>query len=316
MTDPQKLGPPFDRVVAVLELAAAAAGGHVAYETSVRARKTGDLLELDAALYMPGTSSDEVFPVAVVPGDSPVGVDVVDQAASHRRATDARGAMVVSAAGFERPARKRADDEGVALVLASERDSTGWPSWIATAGFESQQLDWRIRNVSLPPVPGLPKNMQQQRFGPNDALFENPQGRRFTPQELFQRWMKAPPNERALREQLPRDGRHVTRDITLRFDRPMKLMMNTVRPLPPVRWSDFSVEAWMNVQRVPVKLVESPEQELAGNPLCAYASDPIAGENETARLWLWQEPQPDAEEPRLRIEFIREPVAASQPENG
>jgi hypothetical protein len=318
MTDPRTLPPPFDRIVAVLDLAAGAAGGHVAYATSIRARKTGDVIEVDAAVYIPARSGEDLFLVSFVPGDTPGGVDIVDAAASNLRATDARGVGVVSASGFDRPARKRAGESGVSLIVAGPESSEGWPSWLANTGFEAENLQWRVRNVSLPPVPGLPKNLFESKFGPRDELFANPQGRHFTADELVRRWMKLPGNQQAIREQLPRDGRPQRRDITLRFDRPMTVLASTVRKVPPVLWSDFTVEAWLDVRRVPLKLVESPVEALAGDPRCAYASDPVpeGQEGVGTRLWLWQDGTGDDGEPRIRMEMrggTAEAVAAEPP---
>lgn len=312
MTDPRTLPAPFDRVVAALELAAAAAGGSVAYATNVRARKTGDLLDLDAALYLSADSTD-LFPILFVPGDEPVGVDAVDTVAAHQRATGARGSAVVSTAGFARPARKRADDEGVALITASVEGTDGWPSWLANAGFESQNFQWRVRNIALPPAPGLPKNIFDEKHGPRDEVFANPQGRRFTAEELVRRWMKQPANARAIREGLPRDGRPVTREVTMRFDRPMRILANTVRPVPPVLWSKFGVEAWVEVRRVPLKLVEAPQRDLPGSPLCAYASAPIPGPTGDGRLWLWLEAVEGEGDPRLRMEMLADEAPATPP---
>jgi hypothetical protein len=157
MTDPRTLPAPYDRVVAALELAASAGGGHVAYNTTVRARKTGDLLDVDAAVYLPRGSSEDICPVTFAAGEEPVGIELVDASAAQRRATDARGSAIVARAGFTRPARKRADDEGVALVIPGESDSSGWPSWLASAAFESQNMQWRVRNIALPPCPVSPR---------------------------------------------------------------------------------------------------------------------------------------------------------------
>jgi hypothetical protein len=123
--------------------------------------------------------------------------------------------------------------------------------------------------------------------------------------------MKIPQNEQAFREQLPRDGKRVTRSITLRFDRPMRVLANTVRPIPPVLWSDFAVEAWMDVARVPLSLVESPTRELPGSPLAAYAAAPVTdpASGNSVRLWLWLEQTEGSEEPRLRVEMLPEEAA-------
>ncbi len=313
MTNPQTLPPPYDRIVAILELAAAAAGGHVAYETTVRARKTGDLVPLDAAVYLPKGSDEQLYGVAFVTGDESAAIEAVDAMAGFARGADASGAAVVCANGFSRPARKRADEEGVALIVPGETESEGLPSWLSRTTFESQAMQWRVRNISLPPVPGLPKNLLEQKFTPKDELFANPQGRHFTPNELLRRWMKVPQNERSLRDGLPSDGRKVTRDVTLHFDRPMRILANTVKPLPPIRRSDFKVEAWMDVRRIPLALLEAPPAGLPGEPRCAYASALLKAPDGQGgvRLWMWRQPSETAgEEPRLRMEMMREAAPA------
>lgn len=313
MTDPRTLPAPFDRVVAVLELAANAARGHVAYDTSLRARKTGDVLDVDAVVYLTTGSGEELGLVTFVPGEEPVGVEAVDAAAAQLRATGARGAAIVSASGFGRPARHRADDEGVSLVLAGERETTGLPSWLATAAFQSESFRWRVQNVGLPPIRGLPKNLVGAKFSPRDELFQNPQGRRFTPEELMRRWMKVPANEQTFRAQIPRDGKPVTRPVPLRFDRPMKFLANTVQPLPPISGAEFTLEAAIDTRTVPLSLVELPARPLPGEPLCAYASGVLPGAEgmPTTRLWLWLEHGDEAgSEPHLRVEALPEDAPA------
>ncbi len=83
MTDPRTLPKPFDRLIAVLELAAAASGGQTAYDTTVRSRKHGDLVPFDAAFYFPRKGGDDLYVVHTVHNDDgPAGVEPVDALAS------------------------------------------------------------------------------------------------------------------------------------------------------------------------------------------------------------------------------------------
>ncbi|MDZ7728740.1 MAG: hypothetical protein U5Q44_11395 [Dehalococcoidia bacterium] len=92
----------------------------------------------------------------------------------------------------------------------------------------------------------------------------------------------------------------------------MHILANTVKELPPIRWSDFVVEAWLNVHRVPMTLVESPTVELPGNPPCAYASEHGVGGSETGRLWMWlgAAPEPGADR-EVHLQVIEEVPAES-----
>ncbi len=304
MTDPRTLPNPFDRLVAALELAAAASGGQAAYDTTVRSRKHGDLVPFDAAFYFPRKGGDDLYVVHAVTGDEPVGVDAVDTLASGAAKVDAKGSAVFSAKGFTRPARKRADEHGVTLVTLGERESEGMPGWLSQGGFEMTDLQWRLRAVALPPVPGIPKNFLEQNYSVGDQLFANPQGRKFSPEELLRRWMKVAQNEEALRESLPPDGSKVERSVTLRFDRPMTLLANTVKKLPPLMWCDVTITAWMERRSIPMMLVEDLPADLGldGNPGCAYASAPMGTPETPVQVWLWVQSPPGVEPPVVRTE--------------
>jgi hypothetical protein len=314
MTDPRTLPKPFDRLVATLELAAAACGGQAAYDTTVRSRKHGDLVPFDAAFYFPRKGGDDLYVVHTVTGDEPVGVDAVDLVASAAAKVDAKGSAVVSPKGFTRPARKRADEHGVALVTLGERESEGMPGWLSQGGFELADLQWRLRAVSLPPVPGIPKNFLEQNYSVGDRLFANPQGRKFSPEELLRRWLKAPQNEEALRESLPPDGSKVERSVTLRFDRPMTLLANTVKQLPPLLWCDVTINAWMERRSIPMTLVEDLPEDLGleGSPGCAYASAPLGTPEAPVQIWLWVETPPGVEPPVVRTEAFALELAGNE----
>lgn len=302
MTDPNKLPPPFDRFVAILELAAAAAGGHVAYDTSFRARKSGDIVNVDAALYLPAGKEERLYVIKVHNEASPVGVGEVDALASVATGSAATGSAIVSATGFDRPARHRADDTGVALVTLGEADSDGLPSWLRQGGFELRDLGWRIRGVALPPVPGLPPNLLGSEYKPTDALFENPQGRRFSVDELFRRWLRAPANEALLAQGLV-PGRPTEKPVHLHFDRPMTILANTVRPIPPVLGCELAVRAWIDARHIPMELVEGELPELEGSPTVGFRSPLMEGER-SGYLWTWLASAPGADPPDLRTALI------------
>lgn len=318
MTDPRTLPKPFDRLIAVLELAAAASGGQTAYDTTVRSRKHGDLVPFDAAFYFPRKGGDDLYVVHTVHKDGPAGVEPVDTLASAAEKVDARGSALVSDKGFTRPARKRADERGITLVTLGEQASEGLPGWLSQGGFELADLQWRLRSVALPPVPGIPKNFLAQNYSVGDQLFANPQGRKFSPEELLRRWLKAPQNEEALRQALPPDGAKVERTVTLRFDRPMHLLANTVKQLPPLMWCDVAINAWLEVRSIPMQLVESLPAELAldGNPACAYASPPMGTPEAPVLLWLWVESPPGVEPPVVRTEAFALEVTNSPTTTG
>lgn len=302
MTDLRTLPAPFDLLAAVVDLAAAANNGHVAVESEIRARRTGDILTLDVALWMSGAGGESLFAVDLAPGASPVEVDAVEAASARSQALDARGVAIASAAGFSRNARKRAGELGVSLVDLHDGKDIAWPSWLATGGFESHELRWELRNVLLPPVPGLPERFFETAYTRGDALFANPSGRKFTPDELLLRWMRAG-NGDVLMQSLPPDGRHAERPVLLRFDRPMTLLANTVRPLPPLAAVECILEAWLEVVRVPMLLVEEAPDFLEGAPRVAYRSDEADDASES-RLWMWLAPREDGGEPVLRLELL------------
>lgn len=303
MTDLRTLPSPFDRLAAVLDLAAAANNGHVAHETEIRARRTGDRVTLDTGLWMSNPSGDRLYAIDLATASTPVEVDAVEAAAARRHALDAHGAAIASASGFSRNARRRADELGVDLIDLHEGAHSALPSWLTTGGFESQELRWKLRNVSLPVVPGLPERFFADAHSRGDPLFANPSGRKFTADELVGRWLRAG-NDAALMQSLPRDGRHVEAPVLLRFDRPMSLLANTVRPLPPLAAVECLLEAWLEVVRVPMTLVEDAPGFLDGLPRVAYASEAAPGDESGSRLWMWLAPGDDGGDPVLRLELL------------
>jgi hypothetical protein len=83
----------------------------------------------------------------------------------------------------------------------------------------------------------------------------------------------------------------------------MTILANTVRQLPAIAACEFVLEAWLEIVRVPMNLVESPDEDLEGDPKVAYASAPAPGDEAGSRIWMWLVPG-DGGEPVLRMELL------------
>lgn len=286
MPDPSTLGNQFEHLIDVLELVAQSAGGYVSYESTIRGRKTGEISRVDAAVYIPGANDrEDLYVVECHEGGRAAGVVVVEDAAEKAANTGALRSLAVSSAGFSRPARHRAEDLGVDLVVLNDPTSVEWPSWIANRSFTTGDLQWRVMGVTLPPAPGVPGSAFRPELGRNDALFENPTGRKFTPLKLFERWLRIEGNEDSLMEEADRaEGAVRKKTIMLAFDRPMKLLGTTVRRLPAVTAANFEIEFWANRRVIPVSLMVAPSEGDPWDAEVALVSGAVQHEGQVKRV--------------------------------
>jgi hypothetical protein len=286
MPNPSELGPEFDHLIDVLELVAQASGGYVSYDATIRGRKSGDISQVDAAVYIPSANDrEDLFVVECHEATKAAGVGVVEDAAAKAQNTGAVRTLAVSSAGFSRPARKRAELLQVDLVTLEEPTTIDWPLWIKNRSFQSGDLGWRILGITVPPAPGIPGNAFRPEVGREDALFENPTGRRFTANELFQRWLRIPENSDNLMDEADRaDGAVRKKTVLLAFDRPMKLLGTTVRKLPSLGAANFEIEFWANKQVIPVSLMVAPDDDDPWNSEVALVSGAVNHEGQLKRV--------------------------------
>ena len=286
MPDPSTLGTEFEHLIDVIELVAQSAGGYISYDATVRGRKSGDISRLDAAVYIPSANErEDLYVVECHEGTRAAGVAMVEDAWEKAQNTAAVRVMAVSSAGFSRPARRRADELQVSLVTLHDPRSVEWPTWITNRSFTTGDLQWRITGVTLPPAPGVPGSAFRPELGRNDALFENPTGRKFTPDRLFQRWLAIEDNENTLMEEADRaEGAVRKKSVLLAFDRPMKLLGTTVRRLPAVSAANFEIEFWANRRVIPVSLMVAPNDEDPWAAEVALVSGAVRHEGEIRRV--------------------------------
>jgi hypothetical protein len=286
MPDPSTLGPEFEHLIDVLELVAQSSGGYVSYDSTVRGRRTGNISRIDAAVYIPAANErEELYVVECFEGPRAAGVGVVEDTWEKAQNTSAVRALAVSSSGFGRPARRRATELEVALVTLDDPTTIEWPTWITNRSFTTGDLQWRITGVTLPPAPGIPGSAFRPEVGRNDALFENPTGRQFTADRLFQRWLKIEGNEDALNEEADRaEGAVRKKSVLLAFDRPMKLLGTTVRRLPAVSAANVEIEFWLNRRVIPVSLMVAPSPEDPWGAEVALVSGAVQHEGEVKRV--------------------------------
>ncbi len=286
MPNPSDLGTEFDHLIDVLELVAQAAGGYVSYESAIRGRRSGDVSMVDVAVYIPSANDrEDLYVVECHEGARAAGVGVVEDAAEKAQNTAAVRSMCVSTAGFSRPARKRAEALKVDLVTLDDPSTVQWPLWIKNRSFQTGDLDWRITGITLPPAPGIPGSAFRPEVGREDALFENPTGRRFTADELFRRWLQISENEDMLMEEADRaDGAVRKKTVLLAFDRPMKLLGTTVHKLPSLGAANFEIEFWARKRVIPVSLMVAPDEEDPWNSEVALVSGAVNHEGELKRV--------------------------------
>jgi hypothetical protein len=267
VSDPRKLPDPYPRVVATVEFVAAVAGGHVNFDSTERGRKSGDQHVLDAAVWMPDLSENEqLFILQCADVKKPAGVAAIEQAALAGEDLRAAAVTVCGPAGFTRPARKRAEEVGVELFTPAEPGDTTWPQWLGAGGFGQEDLRWQVTGVTLPPGAGVPASVLDKEFSPNDGLFENPTGTQLSASKLMSRWLKIAENEQSLTEGAGTPQKPASKDILLRFDRPMKLLATTIQELPRLDAISFTVKYWIESQQIPTRLEEAVEEDGAVVP--------------------------------------------------
>ena len=286
MPNPSELGPEFDHLIDVLELVAQGAGGYVSYDASVRGRRSGEFSQVDAAVYIPSASErEDLYVVECHEGARAAGVSVVEDAAEKAQNLQAARALCVSSAGFSRPARKRAEALKVDLVTLDDPTTIEWPLWIKNRSFVTGDLEWRIMGITVPPAPGVPGNAFRPEVGREDALFENPTGKKFTADLLFRRWLRIPENEDSLMEEADRaDGAVRKKTVLLAFDRPMKLLGTTVRKLPSLGAANFEIEFWAKKRVIPVSLMVAPDDDDPWDSEIALVSGGVRHEGELKRV--------------------------------
>jgi hypothetical protein len=286
MPDPSTLGLEFEHLIDVIELVAQSSGGYVSYDSTIRGRKTGDISRVDAAVYIPSANDrEDLYVVECHEGARAAGVAVVEDAWMKAQNTGAVRVMAVSTAGFSRPARRRAEELEVSLVTLHDPREAEWPTWITNRSFTTADLQWRVMGVTLPPAPGVPGNAFRPELGRNDALFENPTGRKFTPDKLFQRWLAIEGNEDTLAEEADRaEGAVRKKTVMLAFDRPMKLLGTTVRRLPALSAANFEIEFWAHKRVIPVSLMVAPNDEDPWDSEVALVSGAVRHEGEIRRV--------------------------------
>ena len=219
-----------------------------------------------------------------------------------RKAKDilAAGCLLASAKGFSRAARHKAEQLEVPLVDLSVAPAE-WPRWLSAGSFTTADLHWRVRNVNLPRVRGVPPNILEGDLRQGDALFENPEGRKFTANQLFSRWCQIPGNEDVLLAEVEGSDQRRTRTIPLQFDRPMKILANTVRPLPAVKGASFDVEFWAHEQVIPLRLFEQPDPS-EGEPRFSLVSGAVSDGKSVQRLRIIVETDPETGERQLAMQ--------------
>jgi hypothetical protein len=78
----------------------------------------------------------------------------------------------------------------------------------------------------------------------------------------------------------------------------MKILANTVRPLPAIKGASFDIEFWANHQVIPLRLFEEPEPA-EGAPRYALVSGAVSDGRSVQRLRLTLETDPESGERRV-----------------
>ncbi len=260
--DPRELPDPYPRVVATAEFVAGVASGHVSFNSTERGRKSGNEHVIDAAVWMPDPAdNDQLFILQCADVGKPAGVAIIEKAAAAGEDLQAAAVTVCSPAGFTRPARKRAEENGVELFVPAGPEDTEWPSWLGAGGFGQEELRWQVTGVTLPPGTDVPASVLDKAFMPDDGLFENPTGTQLSASKLMSRWLRNPENDQSLTESAGTPQKPASKEILLRFDRPMKLLATTVQELPLLGAISFTVKHWLEVRQIPTRLEETIEED-------------------------------------------------------
>ena len=181
--------------------------------------------------------------------------------------------------------------------------------WIGTGAFGEEELMWRVTGVTLPPGAPVPASVLSKEFSPNDGLFENPSGTKLSASKLMSRWLNNPENEDALIGTAGTAAEPATKDILLRFDRPMKLLASTVQELPVLGGIVFTVKHWTESRMIPTHLEETIEED--GSLVPAMVTPVFEEEGKYHRMVIRLEPDEESGRlvPRLALQDAEVPGA-------